>query len=474
MIALRLLLCFASLALVGIGGRSVSAQTPVPSTLEVPLFPGFDQFGNQFEVVQAYENDQGVKSITAGIYDTGASVVTFSWLDQDFFFPIQGYPPIPTILGAVATADAIGGTLTGQVSQPGRIYAAGASALNIDFNNFAFTYDLTNAVSVGGIQSFVGTTAGSPNLPSIVGTPINVPTPTNPGGLATVMDQTGYTINLGDLDPAFGNIPFEFPDVRFAPSGASLVPTANTYETVTFPVSLFGVDTTGHPGNEISSAPNPMQHNTAVALTPSANPTITLSNQSFLFDTGAQLSIISPSIAAQFGLTDEFGIPIVEPFDTIDVQGAGDKVTGLPGYILDSLTVPRTDGGLVSFTDVPVYVLDVGFGIDGILGMNLFNGADSFAYDPYHVNGPQVSVLFLNDRTLELVTDESDIFGDLDPESSENLILSMLGSRYASGNIVLPGVQLVPEPGAIGLAGSAAAILAFFAWRRRVTSCVRS
>ena len=465
MILIRSIACLFVFALAAAIAVPALAQTPVPQSLDVPLFPGFDQFGNQFEVVQAYENASGQKSITAGIYDTGASVVTFSVLDQEFFFEFQGFPKIPTIPGAVASAEAIGGTLSGQISQPGRIYAAGASALNLDFNNFTFTYDLTNAVSVGGIQAFVGTSEGSPNLPSIVGTPINVPTPTNPGGLATILDQTGYTINLGDIDPSFGNIPFDFPDVRFAPAGTGLVPTASTYQNVTIPVSLFGPDTTGNPGLDISGAPNPMQHNTGVAYTPAGGSQITMANQSFLFDTGAQLSIISPQIAAQLGLTDEFGTPIVTPFDTIDVQGAGDKVTGLPGYILDSLSVPRTDGGVINFKDVPVYVLDVGFGIDGILGMNLFNGADSFLYDPYNVNGPQVSVLFLNDRTLESVIEDSDIFDSTDENA--NLVLSLLGSRYARATTVLPGIQIVPEPGSMGLAGTAAALLAVFAWRRR-------
>ena len=71
-------------------GRPALAQTPVPPTLQVPLFPGFDQYGNQFEVVQAFEYG-GQRSITSGIYDTGASLVSFSAIDQEFFFGFQGF-----------------------------------------------------------------------------------------------------------------------------------------------------------------------------------------------------------------------------------------------------------------------------------------------------------------------------------------------------------------------------------------------
>ncbi len=234
-----------------------------------------------------------------------------------------------------------------------------------------------------------------------------------------------------------------------------MAPKASTYESVTIPLSLFGVDTTGSPGNDISSAPNPLQHNTGVSFTPSAPGSLTaaLADQSFLFDTGAQISIISTDIAIQLGLMDEFGNPIETPFDVIDVQGAGEKVAGLPGFILDTLSLPRLDGGLLEFTDVPVYVLDVGFGIDGILGMNLFNGADSFVYDPYNVNGPQFSALFLNDRSLEEIIEEAEMFGQVDEELAFLSQLGInLGTRYAVTTPLIPGLRQVPEPSTLMLA----------------------
>ena len=48
----------------------------------------------------------------------------------------------------------------------------------------------------------------------------------------------------------------------------------------------------------------------------------------------------------------------------------------------DVVLVARADGGTLQFTHVPVYVLDVGEGIDGILGTNVLNTAAAVLYDP--------------------------------------------------------------------------------------------
>jgi hypothetical protein len=315
----------------------------------------------------------------------------------------------------------------------------------------------------------LGTLDGSPNLPSIVGTPINVPSAAHPGGLATHMDQSGYPIDLGPLDPAFVGIPLELPDVHFVASGTPLQANANTYQPVTIPLRSFGADNTANPGNEVSSAPNPMHDHTGLAYTNPApgSPTIHVGEQHFLFDTGAQLSIISTALAAQLGLTDALGVPLVTPVDTIDVQGAGSAILGLPGYILDSLTLTRTDGGLVTFTGVPVYVLDVGFGIDGILGMNLFNAADELMFDPYHVGGPQVSIAFLKDRNVAELQDELDAANGAN--FGADFVLSLLGHRYANANLVnLPGLHVVPEPSTMTLGAMCLLPLAMLMRRRLV------
>ena len=114
---------------------------------------------------------------------------------------------------------------------------------------------------------------------------------------------------------------------------------------------------------------------------------VTSSNGNFLFDTGAQLSVISTEMASSLGLD------LGNPTTTIDVQGVAGNET-VPGFTLKSLNIQRADGGILQFTDVPVYVLDVAPGIDGIFGMNLMNVANEFVFDPHSPNGPQLSIAY--------------------------------------------------------------------------------
>jgi hypothetical protein len=48
----------------------------------------------------------------------------------------------------------------------------------------------------------------------------------------------------------------------------------------------------------------------------------------------------------------------------------------------------------LQFTHVPVYVLDYGAGVNGILGMNLFNNAHEMLFNPYDPSGPSVTLTF--------------------------------------------------------------------------------
>lgn len=102
----------------------------------------------------------------------------------------------------------------------------------------------------------------------------------------------------------------------------------------------------------------------------------TINNQQFLFDTGAQVSLLSTQLAADIGFDSKTQTPDFE----IQVSGIGGIVT-VPGFILDQLRVSST-GGTLTFNNVPVVVLDItdprdGIGfVPGILGMNVFNDRD--------------------------------------------------------------------------------------------------
>lgn len=100
-------------------------------------------------------------------------------------------------------------------------------------------------------------------------------------------------------------------------------------------------------------------------------------DKEFLFDTGADLTVVSELTAARLGFD-----PILDTPDFIlEVEGSGGVSGGVPGFYVDELNID-TIGGTFTLYNVPVAVLDVtnpndpGNVIDGILGMHLFTGRD--------------------------------------------------------------------------------------------------
>jgi hypothetical protein len=102
-------------------------------------------------------------------------------------------------------------------------------------------------------------------------------------------------------------------------------------------------------------------------------------DRQFLFDTGAQITVLSQDTAAECGFYSAGENPSTPEF-TIEVSGVG-GVQQVPGFYLDTLRV-ITNGGPMVWTHVPVAVLDVidprdGVGFaPGIMGMNLFTDRD--------------------------------------------------------------------------------------------------
>jgi hypothetical protein len=361
-----------------------------PSNLDVPLDPTLDQFGDQFETVQAYRNNDGLGDrVTFSIFDTGASPVAFGWEDQLLFDTVG--QAIPTLPAVQVTASGVGGDLTGLVSQPGTILADGIHALNLDaLSNLQESVDLSNAAAVGNVQAIIGTETGSPDLPSIVGTPI-----LNgglggalSGGVAASIDMQSYKIDFGALFPQvpeYQGLVLTVPDLSFVSPGTTLTQGVDTTAPVRVPVDLVGFDNHPNPGTTITESFNPVVHGIQANNTVSGMPA-SADNKTFLFDTGAQLTIISTAMAQQLGLD------LSHPETTIDIQGAGGTAT-VPGFTIDSLVVPRDDNndgvidGTLTFKSVPVYVLDVDPRLDGILGMNLFDTAAKIVYDPVDPDG---------------------------------------------------------------------------------------
>jgi hypothetical protein len=108
-----------------------------------------------------------------------------------------------------------------------------------------------------------------------------------------------------------------------------------------------------------------------------ANGMRSFQDKEFLFDTGADMTVVSEVTAARLGFD-----PLLDTPDFIlEVEGSGGVSGGVPGFYIDELNID-TVGGTFTLHNVPVAVLDVtnpndpGNVIDGILGMHLFTGRD--------------------------------------------------------------------------------------------------
>jgi hypothetical protein len=89
----------------------------------------------------------------------------------------------------------------------------------------------------------------------------------------------------------------------------------------------------------------------------------------FLLDTGAQVTVISRTMASSLHLSTS------NPDFTVEILDITGHITVAPGFYLDSLDIPA-DGQWLEYTNVPVVALNVqspeGGYLNGIIGMNLF------------------------------------------------------------------------------------------------------
>lgn len=413
----------------------------------VALDPAADAVGRQVYTVQAYTPAGGGPTVVdIGLYDTGASVVSYSWYANPFF-------PQPHLAPGGAGGAGIGGSVTGDVSRPGAILAGGFQDFTIDFTTFQVGVATDPARAVPGIQAFVGSLAGSPALPTLTGTPIHKPSAAFPGGSAARIAMRGL-----DFGTSFG-----LPEPLFMPSfdlvapGTAVTPRAGSTAPVRVPLGRFGADTYAAPGSGVSAAENPTVEGVTFTHAAGGGAPLSVGGETLLFDTGAQVSLISTTLAANLGLD------VTAPETALRVQGAAGTPLSLPGFTIDAVTLAAAVDGeafddVLRFTDVPVFVLDLGIpGLDGILGMNVFNTADELVFDPIN---DEFGVSFL------AVPEAGD--GDLG-----TVLAALLGGQYSvfAGHVApafgLGPVAAVPEPAGVVLAGVVIAAGAIARARRR-------
>jgi len=418
---------------------------PLAHAIEITrtLDPSIDTIGQQILAVQTYTSGT-TTVLDLAIYDTGASVISFAAYANEFF-------PQPHLAPGGAGGQGINGSVIGDVSQPGAILAGGFQDfdLQVDLNTFEFQVGITTPPNraVPNIQAFVASLDGSPNLPSLTGTPIHKPSVAFPNGSAAFVTLSGI-----DFAPSLGlsGGSLFIPTLDLVVPGGTLEAKPGSTQPATIPLIPFGGDNYGSEGASITSVSNPTVANVGLGAFGNGGEPVNTTASSMLFDTGAQVSLISTALA------NGLGLDLDNPDTTIAVRGAAGAAVSIPGFTLSEIILGAAiDGSEVDdtlrFLDVPVYVYDIGVpGLDGILGMNLFNQANEMLIDL--VNN-RLSVSFYD----ELPPGEGGV---------DQALVALLATSFPAfaGNLVpafgLGPVVAVPEPSALVVLASGLAVAA--------------
>jgi hypothetical protein len=293
------------------------------------------------------------------ILDTGAAThILTQAAHAGFDIADEGFSTTETFL--IGTA---GGVIELDINAALGVYAAG-----LGDRTSAGTSLVMNSGALRGQTSFATLTAPSEwGLPNIIGLPMAAH-----HAVAILNDDPqifqhqGRTVRtpqveLRDLGSGGGGI------VRRAP--LKLHPGESF---ITGPVYLF---TLNDDFEFVPTSPSVVSNGGLFVDVDMANGAESFDDKEFLLDTGADLTVISELTAKRLG----FDAVLDTPDFYLEVESPGGVEGGVPGIFLDELNID-TVGGSFTLHNVAVAVLDLpnpndpGNVVDGIIGMNLFNG----------------------------------------------------------------------------------------------------
>jgi len=322
----------------------------------------FDAYPSD-EVVGDYLTANPEAHYAIGIFDTGAGTHV---IGDDDAVKMGIAPGMVTTLG-VELAGATGSAIA-YTSRPLGIFVAGLDALDSD----GLLMDDSTLMGEYNVSVLVGDPVESANLPTVAGMPLAVYCSAafcNNKELFVSIDGNDYRspyitfYGLSDSSvPSYPNLI----DLQLRPSDAAAV----QY----FPCDL--LDLCGSEPDGTPVYPSMIWggfSSQSVYFVPWVNladGAYSISGvDEFMLDTGAQVTVISRTMASGMHLNTD------EPEFEVEIQDVTGQITYEPGFYLDSLQMPA-DGQWLEYTDVPVVVINVnspeGGYLDGIIGMNLF------------------------------------------------------------------------------------------------------
>ncbi|HUT46375.1 MAG TPA: aspartyl protease family protein [Sedimentisphaerales bacterium] len=339
-----------------------------------------------------------------GLFDTGAGthVISHAAANRTGIYDAGLLTPSFTELAGATNS------VFAQVSYPLALFMDGLAAIDSD----SMTVDESRMVGQSNISVVVGDepSTDQPDLPTVIGSPMSV------YFVTVIKNENPITITQDGND-------LTSPDIRFYSHGDSDIPSyENTIPLNLIPAGGFNVqytidfdaiiDLTFQPGSPsiiYGLGSQSLFFVNSVDLQEGARSAI--DKQRFMVDTGAQITVIGSGIGSRLGLDP------ANPDFEVDIQDITGEVTINPGFYIDSLEVPAL-GDWLSFTNVPVVLLDVGSPeggfLDGIIGMNLFTnfnmvlqGGGLFGQDP-----PSLTYEFIR----------TPIVGDIAPEGGDGIV----------------------------------------------------
>lgn len=328
---------------------AVSATDARSDVLEIDAIPTTTVIGSY--LTSTPESDYAI-----GIFDTGSSIhlIGNAAAVQAGMFSAGLVTSNTTDIGGAT------GSTEVWISMPLGLFIDGLGAVEPN----GLLLDTSNMVGQTNVAIAVGQ-GGSPDLPTAIGSPLSVYFAAhfrNDQQITVIRDSNEFTspdILFYDLYdpciPSYSNIiplelrplggtyvqyiydPFDYPYNPISPS----IIIGNFYQSIFF---VHSVDL--HNGDKSA-----------------------IDKDRFLFDTGAQITVIGSRVAARLELDP------ADPDFEVEIMGVTGDTIITPGFYIDSLEIPALGEWLV-FNDVPVVLLDIssleGGTVDGIIGMNLF------------------------------------------------------------------------------------------------------
>ncbi len=360
-----------------------------------------------------------------GIFDTGASSSLIS--DDDAFK--TGMYDAGLVTSSTIELSGVTGSAFAWASQPLGLFIDGLNAIEPN----GLLLDDSNMVGETNISIIVGDPVESPNVPTAIGAPLAV------FFAAAFQNDREITIT-------HDNNEFSAPDIRFySPYDSDIPSYSNKINLELRPSDVMLVqyfpcieglfecpDGDGSPllSTIIVNALWTGQGLFFVSSVDLAHGSKTaLDKDGFMFDTGAQITVISEAMAARLQLN-----PALPDF-TAEIVGVTGDVIIAPGFYIDSLEIVATPEWL-TFSNVPVVMLDVaspeGGYLDGVIGMNLFVDLN------FVFHGGGLTLLGQDLPYVEFEPISYQIIADIAPEGGDGVVNFLDLAAFADAWLTTP------------------------------------